>query len=141
MVWRRFYEVETFSAVYGVETFLRCGEFRCKELLTGFEHFSRIGEYVRSLMFYLFCHRAIQSVMDLSFSVCVLKVLNWNIGWHLWFGYNIVMAINISINKTLVFIIQSKIIHVTVFSTKRISILLMFLHSYKCAQIKINSDR
>ena len=29
------------------------------------------------------------------------------------------MAINISINKTLVFMIQSKIIHITVFSTKK----------------------
>ena len=33
------------------------------------------------------------------------------------------MAINISISKTLVFMIQSKIIHFTVFSIKRISII------------------
>ena len=40
-VWRLFYDVENFIAAYGVETFLccslRCGEFRCKQLLTMFK--------------------------------------------------------------------------------------------------------
>ena len=39
-MWRLFYDVETFIAVYGVETFLQCGDFRYKELPTGLEFVS-----------------------------------------------------------------------------------------------------
>ena len=46
-----FYNVETF--ICSVETFLWCGDFQCKELLMGFELFSRIGDYVRSLMCFI----------------------------------------------------------------------------------------
>ena len=60
-MWRLFYDVE---ACYDVDIFLRCRDFRCKELLMGFDFISQIGEYVKSPMSYPFGHRAMQSVID-----------------------------------------------------------------------------
>ena len=63
-----FYDVETFLRCGNFSTmwrlFVRCADFRCKEVLTGFELFSRIGDYVRSRKFYPFGHRAMQLLID-----------------------------------------------------------------------------
>ena len=73
-VWRLFYGVGTFSAVYGVET------FRAKSFL---RHLNSFHEQVGMLEAFRFIRSVIElykSVIDKSFRVSVLKALSWNIG-------------------------------------------------------------
>ena len=68
-------------------------------LLTGFEPFSRQIKHVKSLMLFTFSHRATQFAINVL-AFIPLKLLAKILSSAYDFAVNIVMLINITINKT-----------------------------------------
>ena len=79
-MWGLFYDVETLTEVYSVETFLDCS-LRCQDFSTvwrlsvqrasyGLWTRFAVGEHDRMVVFYLFGHRTMYWVINQGFSLC-----------------------------------------------------------------------